>query len=98
MYEEVFRGTAAEGRAHFDSPRGEVVIVVQGRPATTNPLADTKSADDQSDVEEGLRQRLSQLKKEGVKAKEAVAAVADISGLSKNQVYQAWVKLGSERS
>ena len=98
LYEEVFRGTAAEGLDHFDSPRGEVVIVIQGRPPTTSPLADTKSEDDQSDVEELLRQRLSQLKKEGVKAKEAVAAVADISGLPKNQVYQAWVKLGSERS
>lgn len=98
LYEEVFRGTAAEGLDHFDSPRGEVVIVIQGRPATTSPLAETKSEDNQSDVEEELRQRLSQLKKEGVKAKEAVAAVAEISGLSKNQVYQAWVKLGSERS
>ena len=98
LYEEVFRGTAAEGLDHFDSPRGEVVIVIQGRPATTSPLSETKSEDNQSDVEEELRQRLSQLKKEGVKAKEAVAAVADISGLSKNQVYQAWVKLGSERS
>ena len=98
LYEEVFRGTAAEGLDHFDSPRGEVVIVIQGRPATTSPLAETKSEDNQSDVEEELRQRLSQLKKEGVKAKEAVAAVVEISGLSKNQVYQAWVKLGSERS
>ena len=98
LYEEVIRGTAAEGLDHFDSPRGEVVIVIQGRPATTNPLAETKSEDNQSDVEEELRQRLSQLKKEGVKAKEAVAAVVEISGLSKNQVYQAWVKLGSERS
>ena len=30
-HEEVFRGTASEGLEHFDSPRGEVVIVIQGR-------------------------------------------------------------------
>ena len=46
LYEEVFRGTAAEGLDHFDSPRGEVVIVIQGRPATTCLLYTSDAADE----------------------------------------------------
>lgn len=98
LHEEVFRGTAAEGLSHFDSPRGEVVIVIQGRPADASPHSNTASAEDESDVEEELRLQLSQLKQDGVKAKEAVAMVAEASGLAKNRVYQIWVELGREPS
>ena len=49
LHEEVFRGTAAEALEHFDSPRGEVVIVVQGRPAET-----TEADEDNADVDAEL--------------------------------------------
>ena len=98
LHEEVFRGTAAEGIEHFSAPRGEVVIVIKGRPADASPQAGTASDEDQADVEEELRQRLSLLKRDGVKAKEAVAMVAEITGLAKNRVYQVWVELGRESS
>ena len=39
---------------------------------------------------------LSDLKEDGVRAKDAVAAVAESTGLAKNRVYQAWVELGRE--
>ena len=96
LYEEVFRGTAAEASEHFSSPRGEVVIVIQGRPAEIDSTG-TATAEDQASIEEDeLRRRLSDLKKDSVRAKDAVAMVAEATGLAKNRVYQAWVNLGRE--
>ena len=95
LYEEVFRGTAAEALEHFSSPRGEVVIVVQGRPAEIDSTG-TATAEDQASIEDELRRRLSDLKKDSVRAKDAVAMVAEATGLAKNRVYQAWVNLGRE--
>jgi 16S rRNA (cytidine1402-2'-O)-methyltransferase len=96
LYEEVFRGTAAEALEHFSSPRGEVVIVIQGRPAEIDSTG-TATAEDQASIEEDeLRRRLSDLKKDSVRAKDAVAMVAEATGLAKNRVYQAWVNLGRE--
>ncbi|MBT98404.1 MAG: 16S rRNA (cytidine(1402)-2'-O)-methyltransferase [Dehalococcoidia bacterium] len=96
LHEEVFRGTAAEGLEHFDSPRGEVVIVVQGRTADSTPQSEAELADAQANVEDDVREKLSQLKQDGVRAKDAVASVAESSGLPKNQVYRVWVELGKE--
>ena len=95
LYEEVFRGTAAEALEHFSSPRGEVVIVIQGRPAEIDSTG-TATAEDQASIEDELRRRLSDLKKDSVRAKDAVAMVAEATGLAKNRVYQAWVNLGRE--
>ena len=91
LYEEVFRGTAAQALEHFDSPRGEVVIVIQGRPPE-----DSKEDEDQGGTDEDLRRRLLELKQDGVRAKDAVAQVAEATGLAKNRVYQVWVELGRE--
>jgi 16S rRNA (cytidine1402-2'-O)-methyltransferase len=91
LHEEVFRGTAAEALEHFDSPRGEVVIVVQGRPVDV-----TATDEDQADVDADLRRVLSGLRQEGVRAKDAVAQVSEATGLAKNRVYQVWVELGRE--
>jgi 16S rRNA (cytidine1402-2'-O)-methyltransferase len=95
LYEEVFRGTAAEALEHFSSPRGEVVIVIQGRPAEIDSTG-RATAEDQASIEDELRRRLSDLKKDSVRAKDAVAMVAEATGLAKNRVYQAWVNLGRE--
>ena len=76
---------------HFDSPRGEVVIVVQGRPAETN-----EADEDQADVDADLRRLLSGLRQDGVRAKNAVAQVSETTGLAKNRVYQVWVELGRD--
>ncbi|HIF44288.1 MAG TPA: 16S rRNA (cytidine(1402)-2'-O)-methyltransferase [Dehalococcoidia bacterium] len=95
LHEEVFRGTAAEALEHFDSPRGEVVIVIQGK-LTETDADGLANAEDQVSIEEELRRQLSDLKQDGVRAKDAVAMVAEATGLAKNRVYQVWVKLGRE--
>ena len=91
LHEEVFRGTAEEALEHFDSPRGEVVIVIQGRTAETG-----EADEDEACAGEDLRRMLSEMRQEGVRAKDAVAQVAEITGLAKNRVYQVWVELGRE--
>ncbi len=93
LHEEVFRGTAFQALEHFDSPRGEVVLVVQGRPieVSSSPEAATEG-DAATDTE--LRRQLIGLREDGIRAKEAVAMVAEAMGLPKNRVYQVWVDVG----
>ena len=93
LHEEVFRGTASQALEHFDSPRGEVVLVVEGRPieASASPEA-AAEADAATDTE--LRRQLIGLREDGIRAKEAVAMVAEAMGLPKNRVYQVWVEVG----
>ena len=88
LYEEVFRGTASEALAHFSEPRGEFVLVIRG---VTLPAAASGPTDDQL---EEAGQRLASLRKDGVRAKDAVAQVSDALGMTKNRVYQMWVESG----
>ncbi|CUV02746.1 rRNA small subunit methyltransferase I [hydrothermal vent metagenome] len=93
LHEEVFRGTASQALEHFDSPRGEVVLVVQGRPIeASSSLEAAAEGDAATDTE--LRRQLIGLREDGIRAKEAVAMVAEAMGLSKNRVYQVWVEVG----
>jgi len=91
LHEEVFRGSAAQALEHFVSPRGEVVLVIQGGAAP-----DSTVPEDQADIESDLRLRLASLREDGIRAKDAVAQVAETTGLAKNGVYQVWVELGRE--
>ena len=43
-----------------------------------------------------LSSRLASLRRDGVRAKDAVAQVAEITGLPKNAVYQVWIDLARE--
>ena len=88
LYEEVFRGTASEALAHFSEPRGEFVLVIRG---VTPTAAASEPTDDQL---EEAGQRLASLRKDGVRAKDAVAQVSDALGMTKNRVYQMWVESG----
>ena len=96
LHEEVFRGTAAQALEHFASPRGEVVIVVQGKPDETGARSDEVADADEAATGDDLRLRLLRLKQDGTRAKDAVAQVAETTGLAKNRVYQVWVGLGRE--
>ena len=95
LHEEVFRGTAAQALEHFESPRGEVVVVVQGSPAETSGPSDLADGEETAKNED-LRVRLSGLRQDGVGAKDAVAQVAETTGLAKNRVYRVWVEMRRE--
>ena len=96
FHEEVFRGTAAQALEYFESPRGEMVLVVQSSAPQDDASLHSAGAEDQADVDTDLRVRLASLRHEGVRAKDAVALVSETTGLAKNRVYRVWVELGRE--
>jgi 16S rRNA (cytidine1402-2'-O)-methyltransferase len=82
LYEEIFRGTLSEAAAHFASPRGEFTLVIEGGSGKPKHEAAV-------DVDAELRA----LKRRGVRAREAVRAVGERSGLSHRAVYQRWLAI-----
>lgn len=83
LYEEVFPGTISQALAYFTEPRGEFTLVVEGGTGEKEVWNESQARD-----------HLALMKKEGIKAREAVAAVAKASGLPRRLVYQQWLALG----
>jgi 16S rRNA (cytidine1402-2'-O)-methyltransferase len=83
LHEEVFRGTLAAALEHFVAPRGEFTIIIAGSPEPEPPQ-----------MTEGIEQRLAEFRAGGAPAREAVAAVSGETGLSRRELYRAWLRLG----
>lgn len=81
IHEEVFRGTLSEARAYFSSPRGEFTLIVAGQPFQPAELTPE------------VKERLRRLKSQGVAAKEAIATLSQEIGMSRKELYRAWIKL-----
>ena len=81
LHEETARTTLAQAAAYYaaNEPRGEYVLVVAGRPRQYLP---------QLTLEEGV-ERVLRLREGGMKMKDAVRQVADDTGLSRNELYNA---------
>lgn len=79
LYEEVVRTTLAEAALHFDDiePRGEFVVVIGGRPDTTETPSDDQLLD-------ALRAAIG----EGLSKRDAVAEVTRDSGQPKRRIYE----------
>jgi len=82
IHEEVFRGTISQAIEHFTEPRGEFTLVIEGRREKDRPL-----------MTEDIERQLHHMRRSGVKAKEAIARVAGETGLSKKELYRAWLRL-----
>jgi len=82
VYEEVFRGRISEAREHFAEPRGEFTLIIEG-----------KKGRDKPQLTEDIEGRLRNLHLSGVTAREAVSKLAGETGLSKRELYRAWVRL-----
>ena len=82
IHEEVFRGTIGTAIEYFPEPRGEFTLVIEG-----------KGKVERDHLTEEMDEHLLRLKKSGMSAKEAVAQVAKASGISKREVYRAWLRL-----
>ncbi|MDD4859666.1 MAG: 16S rRNA (cytidine(1402)-2'-O)-methyltransferase [Dehalococcoidales bacterium] len=82
LHEEIFRGTISVALAHFTAPRGEFTIAIEGRKEKSK-----------SEMTQDVEKRLSALQLAGTPAKAAIAAVAEVTGLSKKELYQAWLRL-----
>jgi 16S rRNA (cytidine1402-2'-O)-methyltransferase len=81
IHEEVFRGTVSQAIEHFVEPKGEFTLVIEGKREKGKPGL---TAD--------IEGQLSSMRREGVTAKEAIAKVAEETGLSKRELYQVWLK------
>ena len=80
VHEEVFRGTVSGALQHFAQPRGEFTIMIEGARLREPELDPAWAATE-----------LGRLKAEGVRAKEAVDAVAAATGSRKKELYRLWV-------
>ena len=84
LHEETVRTTLGQAAAYYETnePRGEYVLVVEGRAKTDGP---------QMTLEQGVAMVLKR-RAEGMKMKEAVRSVADDTGLNRNELYEAALK------
>jgi len=81
LHEEVFRGRVSEAIKYFVKPRGEFVLVIEGARKQKKQLDDN------------IISQLIKLKHKGDRAKEAVTEIAKETGISKKELYQAWLRL-----
>jgi len=82
LHEEVFRGTIRQAVARFTEPRGEFTLVIEGKRDANQPK-----------LSKDIVKQLGDMYQRGVKAKEAIASVAAETGLSRRELYRAWLKL-----
>jgi len=80
IHEEVFRGTISQAIEHFTEPRGEFTLVIEGKGVKEKPR-----------LTENIKSKLHNMRLAGVSAKEAIARVAGETGLSKKELYRAWL-------
>lgn len=81
VHEEVFRGRMSQAIEHFTEARGEFTLVIEGKGEKNKPL-----------LTEDIERQLQQMRLSGITAKEAIAQVGGETGLSKKELYQAWLK------
>jgi 16S rRNA (cytidine1402-2'-O)-methyltransferase len=81
MHEEIFRGTVSEAIKHFAAPIGEFTLVIEGNKAESPKELTTE-----------ISEKLHELRASGVSAKEAIAAVSAETGLTKRELYKAWLE------
>jgi 16S rRNA (cytidine1402-2'-O)-methyltransferase len=82
VHEEVFRGTISQAIKHFTEPRGEFTLVIEGNRGENKPQ-----------LTEAIEQQLHYMYLSGATAKEAIAKVAKETGLSRRELYRAWLML-----
>ena len=82
LHEEVFRGTVSEALEHFEHPRGEFTLVLEGK---------ATGKQDDTDAEELALSLLNGLRVQGAGARHAVEHVTAVTGLSRRQVYRMWL-------
>ena len=87
LHEEVFRGRISEAIEHFQEPRGEFTLVIDG-----------KAEKEKTTLSPEIMEDLSRLYRQGVGAREAAAQISLATGLSKKELYRAWLKIKSSHS
>ncbi|MER3419753.1 MAG: 16S rRNA (cytidine(1402)-2'-O)-methyltransferase [Chloroflexota bacterium] len=81
VHEEIYRGSVRGALAHFQEPRGEFTLVIQGA-SEPEPTADLAAA----------LAEVGELVTAGSSARDAVTTAARRHGLPRRQLYEAWLK------
>ena len=84
LHQEVFRGTIDEAVGHFEAPRGEFTLVIEGAAEDARP---------RDAAVESARRLLASLAAAGVTGKDAVAQAAEAFGLPRRTAYRLWVEV-----
>ena len=87
LHEEVFVGTAAEALLHFEAPRGEIVIVMEGSPA-----GDSAATDDGAE----LALTVGEMRRLGLTRAQATALLVSRFKTSRRQAYELWLSASRE--
>ena len=82
LHEEVFHGTASAALEHFDSPRGEFVLVIAGAAPEAPPEDDADS----------IRHFLGERRAADVGSRDAIAEAVSRFGIPRNRAYQYWLE------
>jgi len=82
VHEEVFRGTVSQAIDHFMEPRGEFTLVIEG-----------KINEDKPQLTEEIERELQYMRWARMTAKEAVAKMSEKTGISKRELYRAWLRI-----
>jgi 16S rRNA (cytidine1402-2'-O)-methyltransferase len=82
VHEEVFRGNISQAITHFTEPRGELTLVIEG-----------KGEKSKAQLSEDIEQQLRHMYLSGATAREAIAKVAKETGVSRKELYRAWLQL-----
>ncbi len=82
LHEEVFRGQVSQALEYFSEPRGEFVLVIDGSQDRAEPQ-----------LTEEIELKLLNMRRAGLTARDAVARLASETGLSKKELYRAWIRL-----
>lgn len=80
IHEEVFRDKVSQAIEHFTEPRGEFTLVIEGK--TEKPA-----------LSPDIKEELHKLRSRGVTAREAIIQLSQATGLSRKELYQAWLQL-----
>ena len=82
LHEEVFRGSVSEAISHFEVPRGEFTLIIEG---SSEPGAISTGPD--------VPALLAQLKAKGLSRRDAVEIIGPVTELSKRELYSLWLGL-----
>ena len=82
LHEEVFRGTVSRAQQYFTQPKGEFTLVIEGNKEKLEPKVSVE-----------IKKRMEVMKTSGARAREAIALLAEETGLSRKELYRAWLKI-----
>jgi 16S rRNA (cytidine1402-2'-O)-methyltransferase len=84
LHEELYRGVISDALEHFQTPRGEFVLVIEGASSIRGGALETPITEPIDD--NALREQLTTLKAQGVTARDAAAQL----GTPRGVVYKLW--------